>query len=220
MAYDKIVDSAKLDADLTMVADAIRARAGTTEPLAFPEGMKEAVEGIPDYMRQRAMGTIVNYYDPVVTKLAPGCFARCHTIESIDCPEVTILENNCLEETTAITRVNLPKVYKVGNASFYNSGIKTLYLPKCKEIIYSAFGNSQLTSLVLSFTEQVAHLYSAESFNNSPISAGTGYIYVPRSLVDSYKSHTNWAPLASQFRAIEDYTIDGTATGELDPNKI
>ena len=33
----------------------------------------------------------------------------------------------------------------------------------------------------------------------------TGYIYVPRALVNSYKAATNWSTFASQIRAIEDY---------------
>ena len=57
-------------------------------------------------------------------------------------------------------------------------------------------------------------------FKNTPIASGTGYIYVPRALVDSYKVATNWATYAAQFRALEDYTVDGTVTGDLDESKI
>ena len=46
MALDKAVDSAALDAGMTAVADVIRAKAGTTEPLAWPDGFKAAVEAI------------------------------------------------------------------------------------------------------------------------------------------------------------------------------
>ena len=46
MAFDKIVDSAVLDAEMTAVADAIRAKTGTTDPLVWPDGFKAAVEGI------------------------------------------------------------------------------------------------------------------------------------------------------------------------------
>ena len=34
MALDKVIDSAELDAGMTSVADTIRAKAGTIEPLA------------------------------------------------------------------------------------------------------------------------------------------------------------------------------------------
>ena len=46
MALDKVVDSAMLDAGMKSVADAIRAKAGTTDLLAWPDGFKTAVEGI------------------------------------------------------------------------------------------------------------------------------------------------------------------------------
>lgn len=46
MALDKVVDSAALDAGMTAVADAIRAKAGTTGPLAWPDGFITAISGI------------------------------------------------------------------------------------------------------------------------------------------------------------------------------
>lgn len=46
MALDKVVDSAVLDAGMTSVANAIRAKGGTTEPLAWPDGFKAAIEAI------------------------------------------------------------------------------------------------------------------------------------------------------------------------------
>ena len=46
MALDKVVDSAMLDAGMKSVADAIRAKAGTTDMLAWPDGFKAAVDGI------------------------------------------------------------------------------------------------------------------------------------------------------------------------------
>ena len=47
MALDKLVDSAKLDSDLSSVADAIRSKGGTSAQLAFPEGFASAVNAIP-----------------------------------------------------------------------------------------------------------------------------------------------------------------------------
>ena len=46
------------------------------------------------------------------------------------------------------------------------------------------------------------------------------YIYVPAALVDSYKVATNWSTYEAKFRALEDYTVDGTTTGDLDETKI
>jgi hypothetical protein len=44
------------------------------------------------------------------------------------------------------------------------------------------------------------------------------YIYVPSNLVSNYSNQ--WKDTGAQFRALEDYTVDGTITGELDPAKI
>lgn len=46
MAYDKVVDSSLLDTNLTIVANAIRSKGGTTENLSFPDGFVSAVQAI------------------------------------------------------------------------------------------------------------------------------------------------------------------------------
>lgn len=84
----------------------------------------------------------------------------------------------------------------------------------------SAFhGCSALTALILR-SATMCELSSTDAFSSTPIASGTGYIYVPAALVDSYKEATNWKTYASQFRALEDYTVDGTTTGALDETKI
>ena len=47
MAVDKLVDSTQLDADLTSVANAIRAKGGTSASLAFPAEFVSAIQAIP-----------------------------------------------------------------------------------------------------------------------------------------------------------------------------
>ena len=46
MALDKVVDSAVLDAGLKQIADAIREKGGTSDSLAFPTAMAEAIAAI------------------------------------------------------------------------------------------------------------------------------------------------------------------------------
>lgn len=47
MALDMLVDATQLDAGLSSVADAIRAKGGTSAQLAFPAGFVSAVQAIP-----------------------------------------------------------------------------------------------------------------------------------------------------------------------------
>ena len=81
-----------------------------------------------------------------------------------------------------------------------------VYFPKLAGSILTHDFNSctALNALILGHSA-VCPLKATTAFNNTPIAKGTGYIYVPRSLVDSYKTAENWSTFANQIRAIEDY---------------
>lgn len=66
--------------------------------------------------------------------------------------------------------------------------------------------NASLTAVIIRRTDAVNPLPWSNAFSGTtPIANGTGYIYVPKALVNSYKAATNWSKWAAQFRAIEDY---------------
>ena len=63
---------------------------------------------------------------------------------------------------------------------------------------------SALTAVIIR-SPAVCAMSDSNAFKLTPIESGTGYIYVPAALVDSYKAATNWSVYADQIRAIEDY---------------
>jgi hypothetical protein len=63
----------------------------------------------------------------------------------------------------------------------------------------------KLKAVVIRKSDKVATLVVTNALSNTPVASGTGYVYVPRALVDAYKSATNWSTYAAQIRAIEDY---------------
>ena len=63
---------------------------------------------------------------------------------------------------------------------------------------------SALTAVIIR-SPAVCTMSDSKAFKSTPIASGTGYIYVPAALVDSYKAATNWSVYADQIRAIEDY---------------
>lgn len=97
--------------------------------------------------------------------------------------------------------------------------LKYVNLPNANEIKEEAFVECEALKTFILSSENICILRS-RVFDSTPIKSGTGYIYVPRALLDSYKTATNWSTYANQFRALEDYTVDGTVTGELDESKI
>ena len=144
--------------------------------------------------------------------------------------------------------LNLPKVDTISSSAFANSGAgPTLTLPACKSVGYSAFSSnakletvdlaydgsgsnlsieaaawnscSSLTALIIR-QERVATLANVSALTGTPIASGTGYIYVPDSQKASYQAAAKWSTYSAQFRSLEDYTVDGTITGALDPTKI
>ena len=137
---------------------------------------------------------------------------------------VTGVGTRAFTNCTALTKVVLPAVQTVGtygdynqNHSFAGSALEIIDLASCTKIAMRGVSEvTKLKALVLRNTEQVCKLTHTQGF----YSTGSAYIYVPSALVDSYKAATNWSTYAARFRALEDYTVDGTTTGELDESKI
>lgn len=121
-----------------------------------------------------------------------------------------------------ITEFKDDQVTEVGAYAFYGcAGIANVDLPAVTQINGCAFqGCSTLIAVVLRNESHVCNLSDTNAFTNTPIASGIGYFYVPATLIEDYKAATNWSTYADQFRALEDYTVDGTITGELDETKI
>lgn len=110
----------------------------------------------------------------------------------------------------------------VGHSAFhYCTSLASAIFPAATKIENIAFyACTALKALVLRKSDSICTLAHINSLGGTPITSGTGYIYVPASLIETYKTADKWSTFAAQFRALEDYTVDGTITGDLDPNKI
>lgn len=169
-------------------------------------------------------------------------FASCTALEEVNLPSLKTIEGTrAFQKTTSLKYVNLPAAESIGYGyCFQYGGVREAVLPVVTSLGNGDFQScplekidlSAVTSIGGSFelcksfvaliirTPSVCTLTVNWGFKDTPIKIGTGYIYVPRALVDSYKVATNWSDMATQFRALEDYTVDGTTTGALDETKI
>jgi hypothetical protein len=172
---------------------------------------------------------------PEVVTIGWGAFTGCPKLTSVNAPNASSIEKKAFFKCIALEKVCFPALIELdGNPGDGNNGalgrntaLKYVDLPVCTKILgYSLNDNPSLTTLILRNDAQVCTLQNINAFTNTPISAGTGYIYVPRALLSDedatkdYRRATNWSTYANQFRAIEDYTVDGTVTGELDASKL
>ena len=163
--------------------------------------------------------TITEYKDDAVTKIGDYAFYNCTALSVVDVPNVESVGGYAFAFGQLVS-VTLPKITELGYDALRNCASLTMVdMPIVKLIRNSAFRYTNLTTLLLR-ANAVVTLHNTGAFGGTPLESGTGYIYVPRALVDSYKTATNWSTYAAQFRALEDYTVDGTTTGELDQTKI
>ena len=159
---------------------------------------------------------------PVATSIGGSAFRNCSSLTSVDFPVATSIEQYAFNGCSSLTSVDFPVATSIGSNAFSGcSSLTSVDFPVATSIGGSAFGGcSNLTSLILRKSDAICTLANINAFTSTPIKSGTGYIYVPRALVDTYKAATNWSTYAAQFRALEDYTVDGTITGALDSSKI
>lgn len=208
------------------------------------ERFKQLVEGTLTEIEDNEITNIAKYsfYDkyslakavfPNVTRVWQGAFER-SAIQEISLPKVTSIgSTNCFAYCVKLTKVYLPLVGTIFSNCF--SGcywLKVLDLPSLTNIsgTYSIANCHSLTALILRGDSLCSlantnclsgyHFSGKVSATYNPEGLKDGYIYVPSALIEQYKVATNWVTFADQFRALEDYTVDGTTTGELDESKV
>ncbi len=144
-----------------------------------------------------------------VTIIGAYTFNNCNRLKSIIIPGgIKIVGGNAFNNCTALSTVIIQEgVESISACAFQGcSGLTSISLPSSvKSVGDYVFQNCrQLTTLIL-LHNAVVSLVGAKALNNTLITNGTGHIYVPKSLIDDYKTATNWVTYADQFRAIEDY---------------
>ena len=118
---------------------------------------------------------------------------------------ITTVKGKLFYYCTSLTTVDLPECTSIHRKTFQNcTSLTTINLPKCTTLEYDVFSNcTSLTTIILS-NNQVTTLDDISVFTDSSIANGTGYIYVPDNLVDSYKSDTNWSTYANQIKPLSE----------------
>ena len=143
---------------------------------------------------------------PAVTRIGDSAFNECSALTTADFPVATSIGIGGFYGCSALTTADFPVATSIGQNAFNKcSALTTADFPVATSIGDTAFQNCSKLIAVILRSETMCTLSNTNAFTNTPIKSGTGYIYVPRALVDSYKAATNWSTYANQFRAIEDY---------------
>ncbi len=118
---------------------------------------------------------------------------------------VTTISYYVFYSWTSLQSVDFPNVTAVASRSFAYTGLLSIDLPSL-QIITGKMAFTACASLkrvVLRNAAVVSNPYT-DTFQGTPIEAGTGFIYVPDSLVEAYKTATNWSVFANQIKPISE----------------
>ena len=124
---------------------------------------------------------------PVCTNIGSSVFQYCSSLTTVSFPVCTNIDNNAFYQCSRLTTVSFPKVTNIGgNAFCYCVNLKSLYLT-----------GSSICTLATSYA------FSSTPIGGYSTSAGAyGTIYVPASLLASYKTATNWTYFSSRMVGI------------------
>jgi hypothetical protein len=199
------------------------------EAIEMAEKLPDAGGGDSEIVDAILDGTITELASDA-TSLSDYALANRKNLTSISLPNVKTIGQYAFSRsgfTYGYVNISLPSLVSAGDYAFYSADFREITLPKL--LVVSSFmfnsasiikkvdlgsatqikgasfiGCTNIETLIIR-TNTVCSLAYATVFNSSAILGGTGYIYVPSALVDSYKSATNWSTYANQVRAIEDY---------------
>lgn len=139
---------------------------------------------------------------PKVTDLGSGVFTN-SAIQQADFPLVTTMGDGCFQGAAYLTSANLPLVTALPANVFRGAAIRTADFAAVTNINRTAFTDCQTLETLIIRTPSVCVISDISvALRGSKIASGTGYIYVPDDLVDSYKAATNWVALANQIKPI------------------
>lgn len=150
-----------------------------------------------------SMGTIncVN-----ATSIGNYAMANCVPLTNVNMSVATSIGNNAMTNCMSLKSVDMPSATSIGNTAMYNCvSLTSVNMPSATSIGNAAMQNCISLKSVCLGANQVATLANTNALQNTSIANGTGYIYVPDELVDSYKTATNWSVYADQIRPMSEY---------------
>ena len=120
-------------------------------------------------------------------------------------PKCSYINTWAFQMCYSLNQVSLPVCSFISDRAFADcSSLSQISLPVCSFIGYNVFDGCSSLSIITIGYSSICSLNNIYAFNNTQITSSTGSIYVPTSLVDSYKSATNWSYFSTQIFPISE----------------
>lgn len=140
-------------------------------------------------------------------------------VEEVIAPKALSIGNYAFTRAGFLKKLYVPEVKTVAIDGFFLcQRMEKFYFPKLEAINGNSFRECySLKAFIMERTDKICVLNGSIAFDKCYHFTGTvnatynpeglkdGYFYVPRVMLDSYKTATNWIAYQDRFRAIEDY---------------
>ena len=173
------------------------------------EYTNDRVTQVGDYAFALTNIRSVNF--PICKRIQRYAFASCYQLSSVNFPACTAIWSSAFFtcHNSSFTSVSFPACKWIENFAFYDcNNLQIVNLSACTSIAANAFKYCYRLSQFYLTGSSVCTLLDSNAFGNTPYAgyssyfSGTPYIYVPSSLVDAYKTATNWTYFSSRFVGI------------------
>ncbi len=191
------------NAPISWMLDTMKEITGSSSNYQITSDVEE-VDPWPFTLADVVIGTELHF--PKAKSIGFGAFYKT-TVSVVDFPVAERIGDLSFAENGMLTEVCFPAATTIGYRAFrLCSSLTKADFPLAESFGQQCFQSAtKLATLIIRTPGKVCALYDTSVLDNTLIESGTGYVYVPSALVDSYKADTNWSTYAAQIRAIEDY---------------
>lgn len=175
------------------------------------------------YVGLQAFGNCTSLYSvelPICKSLYNVAFGSCYSLQSISLPNCEYLGYQVFGSCSNLTKIDLPNLISTSGSPFIKCiNLSEISIPNCEYLSNYAFQEcSALTKLVLPKCSHLGNSVFFKCINLSEVTieyssvceigviaaSWTGVVYVPSSLVDSYKTALNWSTISSRIFPISE----------------
>ena len=177
------------DEQLTSVANAIRAKTGSSSGLSFPNGFVSEIGelGTADHTAEDALlerNVSGTYSNKRVTRVATYAFQDCTGLTKVELGNCSSIGANAFNGCTGLTKVELGNCSSIGTFAFSGcTGLQEIWID-----------NNSVPDL-------------GSSAIPNTFQSGTGAIYVPANMVSTYRASSSWENYKWHIVSQEDYPV-------------
>lgn len=140
---------------------------------------------------------------PMCTTIASQAFYYCYSLTTVNFPNCTSIGYSAFLSCKSLADINFPTCTIIkDNAFAYCSKLTEASFPKCASIGGYAFTSCKSLKSIYLMNSSMCTLDTSKVFYSAGITSSTGSIFVPTSLVDAYKTATNWTYFSSRIYGV------------------